>query len=116
MNNGQSSASPTIRLATNEWLLAGFRLGSLIGLALIGFFLQRLVSLNDENMRRMDDFRNNIQAQVSEFKIDVAKNTANTTAMIIALQDRVSAQSRRMDGFDGDIREVNKKLYERRIP
>lgn len=116
MNNGQSNPSPAIRLATNEWLLAAFRMGSLVGLALIGFFLQRLVTLNDENMRRMDDFRNNIQAQVSEFKIDVAKNTANTTAMIIALQDRVSAQSRRMDGFDGDIREVNKKLYERRIP
>lgn len=114
MNNGQSSPSPTIRLITDERLLAVIRGLTLVGLAVIGFFLMRLVSVNDENMRRMDEFRTSIQLQVSEFKIEVAKSTANANAMILALQDRVSAQSRRMDGFDGDIREVNKKLYEGR--
>ena len=112
MNHGQSSPSPTIRFFTNEHLLAGFRIFATCALGIVVFFVLRLVSLQDETNRQMDMFRAAIQIQVSDIKIEVARNTANTSANIAAIHGRMDAQSRRMDGFDTDMREVNKKVYE----
>lgn len=116
MNNGQSSSSPAIRLFTDERVLAGFRLFSTASLGIIVFFVLRFVSVQDETNRQMEAFRASIQAQISDFKIDVARNTSTNNAMIAAIQNRLDAQSSRMDGMGSDIREVNKKLYEARVP
>jgi len=112
MNHGQSSPSAAIRWFTDERLLAGFRTFATLALGVVVFFVIRLVTLQDDTNRQMELFRASVQVQISEFKIDVARNTSTNNAMISAIQNRLDAQSRRMDGFDTDMREVNKKLYE----
>lgn len=114
MNDGQSNPSPVIRFTTNEWYLGALRHAGLIGLAVVSFFLNRLITQNDEGMHRMEDFRRDIQAQVSAFRIDYASNTSTVNATIIAIQDRQSAQSRRLDSTDGEVRDLRNKFYEGR--
>jgi hypothetical protein len=114
MNNGQSHPSATIRALTDERFLAAYRAVVMLAVGVVGFFLVRLVNAMDESARTMEAFKTSIHTQVSDIKIEVARNTANTSATIAAIHGRMDAQSRRMDGFDTDLREVNKKLYDGR--
>jgi len=114
MNHGQEHPSATIRALTDERFLAAYRALVVIGVAVASFFLVRLVSTIDDTARQMQDFKAAIQAQVSDFKIEVARSTSTNNTMIQAIQSRMDAHSRRMDIQDNDIRDINKRLYEGR--
>lgn len=125
MNNGQSNPSPAIRAVTNEFVLAGWRAlltaVVVIFIPLIAWVGLRLVSNLDDNTKQVAELRREIGQQIeiqtsrlSDFKIEVARTNATTATTMVSIQNRMDAQSRRMDGFDGDLREINKKLYEGR--
>lgn len=115
-NTGQEHPSAAIRTLTTEGYLAVYRLAVLaftvIGVPLICFFLMRLININDENVRAMEAFRVNIQAQVATIREEAAKNNSAFAATMAAVQDRMNAHSNRMDGFGTDIRDINKRMYE----
>jgi hypothetical protein len=122
MNNGPSHPSPTIRAFTDERFLAAYRaiLMAFVGISM--FFGQRMVNSIDESARQINDLKREMAQRVedgasrlAEFKIEVARTNATTVATMLAIQNRVDAQSRRMDISDGDIREINKKLYDGRL-
>lgn len=123
MNTGQTSSSPIIRVFTNEGVLAFYRSVVSIGMVLVGFFLNRLVNEFDSAKSEIAALRREVAQQIgendrhlAEFKVEVARTNAATAATLVAIQDRVNAQSRRSDGIEGDIRVINTRLYENRIP
>lgn len=110
-----------IRAFTDERFLAGYRgvLMAFVGIA--SFFGVRLVNNQDEGIRQLNELKREIaqraedgNGRLSEFKIEVARTNATTAATMVSIQNRMDAQSRRMDNQDSDIREINKKLYDGR--
>lgn len=125
MNDGQSHSSPIIRGLTNEVFLASWRAlltcVLVIVLPLLAWIGMRLVANLDDNTKQVIDLRREIgqriedsNGRLSDFKIEAARTNATVVATLVSIQNRMDAQSRRMDATDSDVREINKKLYEGR--
>lgn len=121
MNHGQEHPSSTIRLLTSEPVLAFYRIILLAFVGIASFAGQRMISNIDDTAKQVSELRREVSqrledsnTRLSDFKIEVARTNATTVATMMSIQNRMDAQSRRMDSQDGDIREINKKLYDGR--
>jgi hypothetical protein len=121
VNHGQEHPSPAIRLLTSEPVLAFYRIILLAFVGIASFAGQRMISNIDDTAKQVSELRREVSqrledsnTRLSDFKIEVARTNATTVATMMSIQNRMDAQSRRMDSQDGDIREINKKLYDGR--